>query len=218
MLYDRLYHSLNLTSLPKPEFPFQRVDVQTPRDHNTKVDCTPQKQKIEFPSASTTTVFPSRPTGPQPVPPAQPGTTSYTPMVSQQPLGNYYTPGIPGPQTISYNRPAPPSTDHTAPVTHTLGTPNPVGVASTGPKPMTTPPLSNVPLTSMTTDAMASWNEEGSVATPTPCPSPHFIPSPDLTASWPHPCHAHHSPGDGYPTTPDTHTSHLHTITCAADK
>ena len=104
-------------------------------------------------------------------------------------LGNYYTPGIPGPQIISYNRPAPPSTDHTAPVTHTLGTQNPVGVASTGPKPMTTPPLSNVPLTSMTTDAMASWNEEGSVATPTPCPqsSLYSLPRPHCLLATPLP-------------------------------
>ncbi|KAL5502041.1 hypothetical protein EMCRGX_G008739 [Ephydatia muelleri] len=143
VLYDRLYHSLNLTSLPKPEFPFQRVDVQTSRDRNSKVDLTPQKPKPV----------------PQPVLPAHPGTTPYAPLgphPSQQPLGNYYTPGITGPQTISYPRPAPPSSDLTAPVTHSLGTPNPVGVASSAPKPMATPLH---PLTPMTTDTMAAWND-----------------------------------------------------------
>lgn len=163
MLYDRLYHALNLSSLPKPEFPFQRVDVQTPRDQGAKIDLTPQKPQVAFPPVSLAATVPSKPTGPQPVPLAQPGAMAYAPLGTQQPMNSYYTPAVTGPQAISYPRTAPPTTEHAAPVTHPFGNLNPMGVPSA--KPMVTPPLATVPLASptdtglRTTDTMAAWND-----------------------------------------------------------
>lgn len=214
VLYDRLYHTLNLSSLPKPEFPFQRVDVQVPRDQSAKVYATPQKLQGEFPSASTTPMFPSKPSGPQPVPLLQPVASPYAPVgthPSQQQHAGYYAPVVTGPQTIGYPRPALPVTDHPAPVTYPLGAP--LGVAS-GIKPVATTPLSNVPpppstTDSRTTDTLAAWNDPPMMKPKKVWPNRSpvsfelLIPpsSPDLHPSWAHFGTNHgsyHSSSDAY--------------------
>lgn len=176
VLYDRLYHALNLTSLPKPEFPFKRIDVVPIRDQNA----TPQKQQ-EFPSIPTNTPLSSRPTGPQPL--TQPGVMPYAMPVAysspQQPAGGYYTPGISGPQSVSYTRP---TVDHAAPVPQPVGIPKPVGPTSSGTMPIVTPPVSSALPNPLTTDTATAWNDPPMLkAKKTSIPSAHAH-APPITA------------------------------------